>query len=939
MAPRADGTAHEHDDDEQAVATPDLTRLDPDAILADDADPEALLGAESDSEAGGLESRRASRVSAAQAEGAAGEQDGDAVAAAARALQSQSAQPATPEAAGRSGAAARLASPMSETPTQHSFRIPDASPPQTPDAELAALRLQVSDLSGQVMSLNSKLVSSYDKRSDLEDEVSEAHSRIMAHTTRIAELEKERQEHLAALNTGLLVEKAHVSSEMQKMMERVIEETAQRGRAVSDKEKIESELDELSASLFSEANAMVANERLARARAEEKSQQMEERLKDTEGIMLEQQKILGNLQREVEQLRLTSSHDEQQEEDDGKLHVSALVRTPSQRAPSSGYWERRVSVSPGQDEWQLNIVPYQELRSFLEHLRRLRKGLAPFYNYPLHDPPSLASPRNVSGMPASPGAPVARTSSPAPHLPSLPLSFGGLGSGSASYNASSSTSPFVAAGVTRHRDYPMLPSNAEQLVHIPGQSSLPFIKRAQEEDSDPTLRFDFAPGLNWLSRRQANTAVLEGSLVIEPVFPGGSCPDEEAVRRANAHLPPAACSMCGIPVVNVPLPGGGHAESNTAAATAAGWISAAGTAAQQLGVAAKSESSNKDGTSTPKTRTGLFSTLRSMGSSSPRPSVSSATSSTGAVGDSPGGPQSEADGETPSGQLIHVDGPSAPLAVPTHIFRISETSTARYLLCPHHCLARLRAACAFWGYLRSIERAVVLEGKLAWDDPPQVAAALPPPPPPRSPKPVEAPAEETAAKSDSASADAATLKEPESAGDAETPQANTEGAEEAAESPERASGTATPSGTNDGDSFVDADDAPAEAAPDSDAAAPSNSTEEAAAGSGALEAPSQLTASSSSDAGGSSPKPPAPPLPKRSNARRPVPPPPAARKDEAGLSAAAAPATPGSATVAPRRVTLPVAGGADLVWEERVWQEVMRLKTEMWRARSGLSSA
>jgi hypothetical protein len=43
--------------------------------------------------------------------------------------------------------------------------------------------------------------------------------------------------------------------------------------------------------------------------------------------------------------------------------------------------------------------------------------------------------------------------------------------------------------------------------------------------------------------------------------------------------------------------------------------------------------------------------------------------------------------------------------------------------------------------------------------------------------------------------------------------------------------------------------------------------------------------------------------------------------------------------VAPRRVTLPVAGGADLVWEERVWQEVMRLKTEMWRARSGLSSA
>ena len=49
----------------------------------------------------------------------------------------------------------------------------------------------------------------------------------------------ERMEHLAALDTGLLVEKAHVTTELTRLMEKVSEESAQRGLAENAKFAIE----------------------------------------------------------------------------------------------------------------------------------------------------------------------------------------------------------------------------------------------------------------------------------------------------------------------------------------------------------------------------------------------------------------------------------------------------------------------------------------------------------------------------------------------------------------------------------------------------------------------------------------------------------------------------------------------------------------------------
>ncbi|KAF8521556.1 hypothetical protein BU17DRAFT_87737 [Hysterangium stoloniferum] len=110
------------------------------------------------------------------------------------------------------------------------------------------------------------LVQLYDRISDLEDNIHITSSAQRAATLQISALELKRTQHLAALNTGLLVEKTHVTSELNRLMERATEEAARRGVAESAQQEIERDLDGLSAELFGKANAMVAEARIAAAK-------------------------------------------------------------------------------------------------------------------------------------------------------------------------------------------------------------------------------------------------------------------------------------------------------------------------------------------------------------------------------------------------------------------------------------------------------------------------------------------------------------------------------------------------------------------------------------------------------------------------------------------------------------------------------------------------
>jgi hypothetical protein len=67
----------------------------------------------------------------------------------------------------------------------------------------------------------------------------------------------------------------------------------------------------------------------------------------------------------------------------------------------------------------------------------------------------------------------------------------------------------------------------------------PFLARAIAEDHDPTLRFDAAPDLSWLSRRGVSSAIVGGELVIEPV-------SSSTVLAATTSAPAdIGCSLCG----------------------------------------------------------------------------------------------------------------------------------------------------------------------------------------------------------------------------------------------------------------------------------------------------------------------------------------------------------------------------------------------------------
>lgn len=360
-------------------------------------------------------------------------------------------------------------------------------------------------------------------------------------------------------------------------MDRVIAETASRGKAEADKAKFEGELDELSASLFNEANRMVAAERIAKVIAERKSESLEERLKDTEVLMggqSEQMKDLGNkldsIERERDQLRnLLNSMEADPTVSGARQSIPTATFVNGESIPTIIASRPASPGSSSQPAFSLthpmpslmtDILPYHEFILYLRHLGRLKLQL---------DQPFL------------PGQ-----------------------------NPGYSRSEHLA-----------------NILNITSHTSQPFIKRCVEEDSDPCLRLDLAPGLNWLSRRNVQSAILEGQLIIEPTH----------------NAPSTSCALCGTESLSS-RPGLDRIPSQQ------------GTMRKLIGA----------------TSWGFRSSSPSANTSTNRPANS---------------------------QQVY-------------IFRIDNTTNpASFLLCSNYCLERLRSTCEFWGAVRGVARAVVVDGK------------------------------------------------------------------------------------------------------------------------------------------------------------------------------------------------------------------------------------
>ncbi|KAL5499051.1 hypothetical protein ACEPAH_1569 [Sanghuangporus vaninii] len=342
-----------------------------------------------------------------------------------------------------SSATARSTSPtLHEKYTSEPPRERDADKDDAQAQVISSLRAQITDLITQVSQLNSKLVKSYDRVSDLEDELHIASQNVRTSSLKISNLEIERAQHLAALNTGLYVEKAHVTAELTRLMERATEEAAARGQAESARQNIEKDLDDLSASLFAQANTMVAEARLGRAMSERKVVEAEMALKGTE-------EAVGVMQQQMQALR-----DEKNRTDEEISRLRILME-------KGKFVEHPPMVGTISVKLLSSNVPYQEFLQFVVHLRSMRHSMITL-----------------------------------PHISTL------------------------------------LP--------------LPFLARLQAEDSDPTVRLDLAPSLNWLSRRSVVSAIHCGQLTIEPMSVTTLMNESmSGLQSMIGSQPGIACALCG----------------------------------------------------------------------------------------------------------------------------------------------------------------------------------------------------------------------------------------------------------------------------------------------------------------------------------------------------------------------------------------------------------
>ncbi|GAA5992601.1 hypothetical protein JCM5350_003667 [Sporobolomyces pararoseus] len=549
---------------------------------------------------------------------------------------------------------------MSSSTSLHLEQDPPAA---TTDELVAFLRGQITDLTSQVTSLNGKLVKSYTTRGDLEDTLHDTQEVERQLRKRVKDLEADKEKWTKEIEQGGWVERDHVQGEMQRLMTKVVEETQNRQTAVQAHSALENEVENLTSNLFAEANKMVAFERLARARAEDKTRSVEEAgtsmqalLEDVQVGLRDTVTKLEKREAEITELkRRLAAHGEIVPEDpteqngggereggeEGDLGGSIIfsdgqhldvATTSSSSAPIA----RDLSQAPIPSQFAsprllTSALPYQEFLTFITYLRQLR--VTTLARPP--DPPSAFGHPALSTRGFSSDPPPTSSMSPAQLLtPHLLLS-----------------------------------------THL----SQPFLKRCVEEDSDPALRLDLAPGLGLFSRRNVAAAVVDGTLLIEPLSSGQELPSEK-------------CSLCGCGLEK--------------------WFANSGVSMNR---SATGGTNNPATTNT--TTDQLNQTMKKMlggrgwgftrsASREATPTISSSNTSSSSPSQPPDNNHTTSSFSFPSYSPSH-----HPLdhSLQIHIFKIKDTATSRYPICPSYCLARLRAVCEFWTYVRVIERGLLLE--------------------------------------------------------------------------------------------------------------------------------------------------------------------------------------------------------------------------------------
>lgn len=107
--------------------------------------------------------------------------------------------------------------------------------------------------------LSTKLVNAINHQTNLDDTLQHTRHELEAAKRRIIELETHVKEHEAMVSEGVLVKKADVDATMGKLNEEMIEARKQRDTSDKGRRQMETELENLTTSLFEEANEVSRN--------------------------------------------------------------------------------------------------------------------------------------------------------------------------------------------------------------------------------------------------------------------------------------------------------------------------------------------------------------------------------------------------------------------------------------------------------------------------------------------------------------------------------------------------------------------------------------------------------------------------------------------------------------------------------------------------------
>ncbi|KAG0312467.1 rab guanine nucleotide exchange factor S2 [Dissophora globulifera] len=481
------------------------------------------------------------------------------------------------------GAAVQLASSL----THQQLHLPNDPLIPFVKAQIDDLTAQNSSLVAENDSLASKLVESTEGRMDLDVQLNIAQMELQAAQTDLTTL-RENQKHyeqlLSMISSGQLIEKKDV----QPVIENLAYESQRRSQMETSKLQLESELEDLSRSLFEEANRMVNEERRATYVASKKIEGLERQLdevldlcKSERDQLVELKSRMGMLsdekdaiQRERDaiefafvQLQQQTQHHHQQYYNSQLLNSSPSPTSMHHHMSTTAAARRGIPITPSGSPNISAGLPYVNM----EAVAGSRKHVQQILQYDARQHRSSAS----SVKSKTDSCYFSDEDHPGSHLindpnddrvPSLGFHlwdpsfiefkaymesiFGSSGKNAAatadsslktsqpsttSSTASSTATTMYSFGIISKTTTPAAPATNAVIPMNSLLSNCRLLKKMSSEDVEATLRFEPGNLLSWTQRKRLMTAVTENTLVVEAVTMGFSAKDP-------AQLSPVATS-------------------------------------------------------------------------------------------------------------------------------------------------------------------------------------------------------------------------------------------------------------------------------------------------------------------------------------------------------------------------------------------------------------